>query len=924
MTFFSVLESIFIGPLKLIFEIIFEFANRFVNHPGFSIIFLSLVMNILVLPLYKRADAMQEAARDIDLKLQKGVAHIKKTFSGDERMMILQTYYRQNNYKPTSALNGSVSLLLEIPFFMAAYQFLSHLEILKGVSLGPIKDLSAPDGLIVIGALSINLLPVLMTLVNVISSALYLKGFPLKTKIQLYAMAGFFLVFLYTSPSGLVFYWTLNNVFSLVKTIFYKIKNPQKVLRILTCIVGVLFLGLGFIYNTDSVKKRLFLFAIGLLLQLPILLPVLKGKIKFTKKVTATPNKKLFVLGSLLLTVLVGLLIPSTYIAASPQEYVDISYFHHPLLYIVNSLALSVGTFMVWLRVFYWLANDNGKVIFDKLVWLLSGVMLINYMFFGTKLGNLSAILMYDNGMDFSLTEQLLNVGIILAVCAVLYFCVVKWKRVVATVLVTCIIALTGMSAVNVVTIKNSVDRVVGEETKNGDVPTFQLSQTGKNVIVLMLDRALGSHVPFLFNEKPELKEKFAGFTFYNNTISFGGKTNFGVSAMLGGYEYTPVEMNKRNTESLVSKHNEALKVMPSIFSKNGYDVTVCDPVYANYQIIPDLTIFNDMPEVDTYISRGKFSDVKNKQSVIDNNYRNFFCFSLMKTMPVLLQPTIYNSGRYNQVVSEKESASSSSQKIETLSTSTGTNPNFMDCYNVLTNLPGITKITKEQTNTFMFMSNDVTHEPMLLKEPEYEPANVVDNTKYDAEHIDRFTMGDKKLNIETSYQFVHYQTNMAAFIQLGNWFDYMRENKVYDNTRIILVADHGQNLAQLDELIIEDETGAKIDGSNYFPLLMVKDFNSKEFTVSQQFMTNADVPTLATADIIDNPTNPFTGKAINSSEKTAHDQYIIHSDLWKINENNGNTFKPAQWISVKDNIWNKENWEYYDQTVVLDQHKAP
>ena len=101
--------------------------------------------------------------------------NIKKTFSGDERMMILQAYYRQNNYKPTDALKGSVSLLLQIPFFMAAYNFLSSLADLQGTPLGPIKDLGAPDGLIVIGGFAINLLPILMTLVNGISRAIYLK-----------------------------------------------------------------------------------------------------------------------------------------------------------------------------------------------------------------------------------------------------------------------------------------------------------------------------------------------------------------------------------------------------------------------------------------------------------------------------------------------------------------------------------------------------------------------------------------------------------------------------------------------------------------------------------------------------------------------------------------------------------------------------
>ena len=95
---------------------------------------------------------------------------------------------------------------------------MSNLELLNGATLGPIADLGAPDGLLVVGGIAINLLPVIMTLVNVISCALYLKGFPMKTKVQLYGMALFFLVFLYNSPAGLVFYWTLNNLFSLGKT----------------------------------------------------------------------------------------------------------------------------------------------------------------------------------------------------------------------------------------------------------------------------------------------------------------------------------------------------------------------------------------------------------------------------------------------------------------------------------------------------------------------------------------------------------------------------------------------------------------------------------------------------------------------------------------------------------------------------------
>ena len=156
-------------------------------------------MNFLVLPLYRQADKMQEDERNVELSLEKWVNHIKHTFKGDKRYMIMQEYYRQNNYKPSYALRGSFSLLLEIPFFIAAYRFLSSLELLQGVSFGPIRDLGAPDGLIQLGALQINLLPILMTLINIVSGAVYTKNMPAKTKIQLYSMALIFLVFLYFS-----------------------------------------------------------------------------------------------------------------------------------------------------------------------------------------------------------------------------------------------------------------------------------------------------------------------------------------------------------------------------------------------------------------------------------------------------------------------------------------------------------------------------------------------------------------------------------------------------------------------------------------------------------------------------------------------------------------------------------------------------
>ena len=142
-----------------------------------------------------------------------------------------------------------------------------------------------------------------------------------------------------------------------------------------------------------------------------------------------------------------------------------------------------------------------------------------------------------------------------------------------------------------------------------------------------------------------------------------------------------------------------------------------------------------------------------------------------------------------------------------------------------------------------------------------------IGHTKFDAEHADRFTVDSRVMQVEDYKQMAHYQSNMAVLITLGEWFDFLREQNLYDNTKIIIVSDHGRHLGHFDELAMGGEDDLK-NVEMYYPLLLVKDFNSTEFTVSEEFMTTADVPTLAVKDLIDNPVNPFTGKEITIQRK--------------------------------------------------------
>jgi hypothetical protein len=77
------------------FELIFAIANRIDSNPAVDLIVMSLAINFIVLPLYRRADVIQQKARDDEKRLSPMISHIKKSFKGDERVMMLQTFYKQ-------------------------------------------------------------------------------------------------------------------------------------------------------------------------------------------------------------------------------------------------------------------------------------------------------------------------------------------------------------------------------------------------------------------------------------------------------------------------------------------------------------------------------------------------------------------------------------------------------------------------------------------------------------------------------------------------------------------------------------------------------------------------------------------------------------------------------------------------------------
>lgn len=272
------------------------------------------------------------------------------------------------------------------------------------------------------------------------------------------------------------------------------------------------------------------------------------------------------------------------------------------------------------------------------------------------------------------------------------------------------ILALVILSMNNVRKISNDLITTINSSDEKSPI---RLGKNGNNVVVIMLYRAIGEYVPYIFDEQKEMAEKYKGFTDYPNTVSFGICTNYGSPGVFGGYVYTPTEMNKRGDILLQEKHDEALKLMLVLFNKNGYHVDVIDPPFAGYKEIPDLSIYDEYSDIQAYSLVGKYSDELEKSfcnNPHDVQKHNFMMYSIFRTVPLFMKEYIYDKGKY----------------IQEFMSFAGYSQGFIDSFSVLYSLEDITEILDDDENYFMMMQNDTPHNPVFLQAPEYQ----VDNNK--------------------------------------------------------------------------------------------------------------------------------------------------------------------------------------------------
>ena len=180
--------------------------NDYVGNWGWAIIIFTLLVKLVLFPLSYKGMMSMNKVKDLAPKMK----DLKEKYKGDpaKMNMHMMEMYRKHNANP---MGGCLPMILQIPVFFALYRVLLNAVELQGAEwILWINDLAVMDPYFV--------LPVLMGASMWFQQRITPSTFtdPMQEKIFKWfpvIMTVFFIYF----PSGLVLYWLVNNIFTIMQ-----------------------------------------------------------------------------------------------------------------------------------------------------------------------------------------------------------------------------------------------------------------------------------------------------------------------------------------------------------------------------------------------------------------------------------------------------------------------------------------------------------------------------------------------------------------------------------------------------------------------------------------------------------------------------------------------------------------------------------
>ncbi len=210
-------------PIEIIYKYIYLALVSLIENYGIALLILSLLNYFLLIPLNNLVRGLQERENNIQEILEPQLKDIKETSRNEARHKRIQKLYERYSYHPIFAIRTVFPLLVQLPFLMAVYFMLSGLSILDGVGFLFLENLAQPDAVL----FGLPIMPFVMTAVSLVNACFVVKLSKSQRK-QAVIVALLFFALLYTAPSALLLYWTMNNILIVVFSLARRVNSIEK------------------------------------------------------------------------------------------------------------------------------------------------------------------------------------------------------------------------------------------------------------------------------------------------------------------------------------------------------------------------------------------------------------------------------------------------------------------------------------------------------------------------------------------------------------------------------------------------------------------------------------------------------------------------------------------------------------------------
>lgn len=181
---------------------------------GWSIVIMTICIKLIFWPLTAKASRSQKRMS----KIQGPMAELKEKYKDNPQKMQQETLklFREHQVNPVA---GCLPMLIQMPIFLGLFYMLRTASELRHEPFLWVSDLSMPDTVFEVAGFPVNILPLIMGFTMFLQMSMMPvspTADPMQQKIFKF-LPFVFLIFLYNFSSGLVLYWTVQNILTIVQ-----------------------------------------------------------------------------------------------------------------------------------------------------------------------------------------------------------------------------------------------------------------------------------------------------------------------------------------------------------------------------------------------------------------------------------------------------------------------------------------------------------------------------------------------------------------------------------------------------------------------------------------------------------------------------------------------------------------------------------